>query len=99
MRLVTGISIVALLVAVASLVLISQLLFWGRSEPPNVNSPACAKLHAARAAVYIPKIYHFQPRPGTPIPEGWWQKWEEAGDEWEKTISEIDYQLALLNCY
>ena len=83
----------------ASLVLISQLLFWGRSEPPNVNSPACAELHAARAAVYRPNINYFQPRPGTPIPEGWFQKWEEAADEWRKAMSESDYQLALLNCY
>ena len=70
--------LVSLPKAMASLVLISQLLFWGRSEPPNVNSPACAELHAARAAVYRPNINHFQPRPGTPIPEGWFQKWEEA---------------------
>ena len=88
MQLSTGISFVALVVSIVTLVLVFQLFIWGRSEPPEPpkdNSLACAELLTARAMVNWPD--------GVPayLVFG-------AMDSVEQTIEMIDRDRAILGC-
>ncbi|RUA05297.1 MAG: hypothetical protein DSY88_01445 [Candidatus Poseidoniales archaeon] len=85
MQLSTGISFVALVVSIVTLVLVFQLFIWGRSEPPKDNSLACAELLTARAKVTWPEIDVF------------WAL-STAMESVEQTIGEIDRDRATLGC-
>ena len=85
MQLSTGISFVALVVSIVTLVLVFQLFTWERSEPPKDNSLACAELLTARAMVTWPgaaPAYAFS----------------IAREFIEQTIEEIDRDRATLGC-
>ena len=84
MQLSTGISFVALVVSIVTLVLVFQLFIWGRSEPPQDNSLACAELLSARAMVTWP----------TPLNPAY----NFAADLAERTIEKIDRDHAILKC-
>ena len=84
MQLSTGISFVALVVSIVTLVLVFQLFIWGRSEPPKDNSLACAELLSARAMVTWP----------TPINPAY----NFAKDLAARTIEKIDQDRAVLKC-
>ena len=56
MQLSTGISFVALVVSIVTLVLVFQLFTWERSEPPKDNSLACAELLSTAAMVTYPNL-------------------------------------------
>ena len=87
MQLSTGISFVALVVSIVTLVLVFQLFIWGRSEPPKDNSLACAELLAARAMVNWPRtdtIYSYNAM--------------IAMEFVEQTIGKIDRDRATLGC-
>ena len=87
MQLSTGISFVALVVSIVTLVLVFQLFIWGRSEPPEPpkdNSLACAELLSARAMVTWP----------TPLNPAY----NFAKDLAERTIEKIDQDRAILKC-
>lgn len=94
MQLSTGISFVALVVSIVTLVLVFQLFTWERSEPPKDkslakdNSLACAELLAARAMVNWPgtdTIYSYD-------------SYDIAMEFVEQTIGEIDRDRATLGC-
>ena len=85
MQLSIGISFVALVVSIVTLVLVFQLFIWGRSEPPKDNSLACAELLTARATVNWPEndfvFLH-----------------SIARETIERTIAEIDWDRIRLEC-
>ena len=85
MQLSTGISFVALVVSIVTLVLVFQLFTWERSEPPKDNSLACAELLTARATVNWPgtdAAYYLS----------------TARETNEQTIGEIDRDRIRLEC-
>ena len=84
MQLSTGISFVALVVSIVTLVLVFQLFIWGRSEPPKDNSLACAELLSARAMVTWP----------TPLNPAY----NFAKDLAERTIEKIEADRNKLGC-
>ena len=84
MQLSIGISFVALVVSIVTLVLVFQLFIWGRSEPPKDNSLACAELLSARAMVTWP----------TPLNPAY----NFAKDLAARTIEKIDQDRAVLKC-
>ena len=88
MQLSTGISFVALVVSIVTLVLVFQLFIWGRSEPPKDNSLACAELLTARATVNWPG-------PSTYLSYGYT---DTAMEFVEQTIGKIDRDRATLGC-
>ena len=85
MQLSTGISFVALVVSIVTLVLVFQLFTWERSEPPKDNSLACAELLTARAMVNWPET----------VPAYFVSR---AMDSVEQTIEKIDRDRATLGC-
>ena len=85
MQLSTGISFVALVVSIVTLVLVFQLFTWERSEPPKDNSLACAELLAARAMVNWPGVDTIY-------------SYDIAMEFVEQTIGEIDRDRATLGC-
>jgi hypothetical protein len=85
MQLSTGISFVALVVSIVTLVLVFQLFTWERSEPPKDNSLACAELLTARAMVNYPD--------GLPAYLVF-----TAMDSVEQTLEKIDRDRATLGC-
>ena len=84
MQLSTGISFVALVVSIVTLVLVFQLFTWERSEPPKDNSLACAELLSARAMVTWP----------TPLNPAY----NFAKDLAERTIEKIEADRNKLGC-
>ena len=89
MQLSTGISFVALVVSIVTLVLVFQLFTWERSEPPKDNSLACAELLAARAMITWPD------EPSVPFLSSAYQA---AWDAAEGTINKIDLDRRTLQC-
>ena len=92
MQLSIGISFVALVVSIVTLVLVFQLFIWGRSEPPEPpkdNSLACAELLTARAMITWPD------EPSVPFLSSAYQA---AWDAAEGTINKIDLDRRTLQC-
>ena len=87
MQLSTGISFVALVVSIVTLVLVFQLFIWGRSEPPKDNSLACAELLSTMAIVNWPNIANHSPA-----------TYEAAKDVAERTIDKIEADRNKLGC-
>ena len=85
MQLSIGISFVALVVSIVTLVLVFQLFIWGRSEPPKDNSLACAELLTARATV------NWQGADAAYV-------FSIARETIDQTIAEIDRNRATLGC-
>ena len=90
MQLSTGISFVALVVSIVTLVLVFQLFIWGRSEPPEPpkdNSLACAELLSTMAMVNWPNLANHSTA-----------TYEAAKDVAERTIEKIEADRNKLGC-
>ena len=84
MQLSTGMSFVALVVSIVTLVLVFQVFTQERSEPPKDNSLAWAELLSARAMVTWP----------TPLNPGY----NFAKDLAARTVEKIDQDRAVPKC-
>ena len=87
MQLSTGISFVALVVSIVTLVLVFQLFTWERSEPPKDNSLACAELLSTMAIVNWPNLANHSTA-----------TYEAAKDVAERTIDKIEADRNKLGC-
>ena len=88
MQLSTGISFVALVVSIVTLVLVFQLFIWGRSEPPKDNSLACTQLLAISGSITFPDPENFDV----------YREYEYAKIHYYSTIQQIEADRDKLGC-
>ena len=88
MQLSIGISFVALVVSIVTLVLVFQLFIWGRSEPPKDNSLACTELLAISGSITFPDSDSFYEE----------SDYTRAKVNYYSTIDKIDADRDKLGC-